>query len=344
MSSPIYNAPAAPSAASAPEAAAPEAVEQESNESNVAVSSEPAAQEEAAPSADEDSVLAAANAAKEKRQEEQPKQVEKKPEQPKPQPPKKFKIKVDGSEEELDEDTIVKLAQLGRASNKRFQEAAQVRKQAEEFINLLKQDPRKVLTNPAIGVDPYKLAEDWLIEKLEQEKLSPEQQKIREYEQKLRSYEEEKRQQEEQRKAQEQEKLLAHYSQEYEKNIQDALASSGLPRTAKTVSRMAEYMSLALKNGIDLEPKNVVELVRQDYMKEIADLIGQTDGDALLQILGDNVANKIRKTDLARLKSPQQQPKPQPKMDGQEQPRDPQTKRFMSTHEWREWQEKNRQK
>lgn len=343
MSSPIFSAPAAPAASSsAPSSSADSSVD--SVDSSVAAE-EGAAESQEPASAEQQQQPSAQKAEAAPKQPAPEKKAPEAPEQKKPEAPKKYKIKVDGAEEELDEETLLKLAQMGRASNKRFQDAAQLRREAEELIALIKQDPRKVLQHPSIGLDPYKVAEDWLIEKLEQEKLSPEQQKIQEYEQKLKAYEEEKKAAAEAKDQENKQKLIAHYSQEYEREVQEALASSGLPRTAKTVRRMAEYMKAALDNGIELPAANVAKLVRQDYIRDISELFNQTDGDTLIQILGDEMANKIRKSDLQRLRAGQPQ-KQQPVIKADEsadqQPRDPKTKRFMSVHEWREWQAKQR--
>jgi GGDEF domain-containing protein len=215
---------------------------------------------------------------------------------------KKFKLKVDKQEYELGEDDALKFAQLGLASEKRFQEAAQMRKQAEQFITMLKQDPASVLSNPAIGVNLREFAEKYLLGEIQKETLTPEQRKIQEQETQLKQYEEERKQQEQQRQQQEYQQLQAHYEQTFDNQITSALSTSGLPKTPATVKRMTHYMELALRNGLDLEPQNVVELVRQDYVNEVQSLFGQSEGDALLQLLGDGVANKIRKADLARLK------------------------------------------
>ncbi len=345
MSSPIFSGSMPVETSTAPESEVQQQTKQteevekeEMNQPDVAANA--SQEKEAAP--EEDSVLKAAEAAKAKQAAPIDKKKTPEPKKEEPPQPKKYKIKVDGSEEELDEETIVKLAQLGRASNKRFQEAAQTKKQAEDFINLLKRDPRKVLTDPAIGLDLKKFAEDYLIEQMEQEKLTPEQIKIKELEAFKAQVEAEKIENEKKREQEEFKRLQDHYSNEYEQKIQTALSSSGLPRTAYTVKRMAEYMSMALSNNIDLEPKNVVDLVRADYQKDIMALIGQTDGDSLLQILGEPTANKIRKADLARLKSGVAAKPTAPAAPKDEQPRNPETKRFMSTHEWREWQEKQR--
>ena len=216
---------------------------------------------------------------------------------------RKLKLKIDGHEEEYAEEDVVKLAQMGRASQKRFQEVAEKRKQAEDFIKMLKENPISVLTNPAIGVDMRKLAEEFLHNEYKKEVLTPEARKIQELEDQLRKHDEDKKKIEETKRQEEFNKLQDHYKQEFDKKITTALQSSGLPKSPKTVKRMADYMIMALENGIDLEPGNVVELVRQDYMTEVSELFSQTDGDTLLKLLGEPVANKIRKADLARIRT-----------------------------------------
>lgn len=247
---------------------------------------------------------------------------------------RKLKLKVDGRDEELDESEVVRWAQMGRSAQKRFQEAAQARKQAEDFIRMLKEDPVSVMTNPAVGIDPRKFAEEYLSKELQKETLSPEQKRIRDLEDKLRKHDEDLKKAEEQSKKAEFQKLQEHYKQDFDKKFTDALQGSGLPKSPKTIQRMADYMVMALKNNLDVEPSHVVELVRQDYISEIQDLFSQTDGDKLLKILGDGVANKIRKADLARLRSSQQQPISQP-TPTQEFVAEDKPKKVMNVFEWR---------
>ena len=258
---------------------------------------------------------------------------------------RKLTIKTDGREEELDEEDVIKLAQLGRASNKRFQEAAQMRKQAENFISLLQKDPLKVLSDPSINVNVREFAEQYLLREIEKETLSPEQRQIAEYEEKLRAIDDEKKTAKEQQETEERDQLRIQYSQEYEGQIQDALSSTGLPRTHFTVRRMVEYMTTALNNGIDLPAKNVAALVRQDYLSDMNSLIGHYEGDQLIAMLGDGVANKIRLADLARLEAGTYQGSKSPK---QEVPLNDQTPAApttpMSIHEWREYMDSKRKK
>lgn len=253
---------------------------------------------------------------------------------------KKFKLKVDGEEfeEELDlndEEAVKRHLQLSKAAQKRMQEAAKQKQQAEKFFRMLKEDPISVLSDPSIGVDFRNLAEQFLAKQLEEEMLTPEQKRLQQAEQIIREREEEVRRQREEVEQQQITRLQEAYSQEYDKKITEALSSSGLPKTPKTVRRMAELMSKNLENGLELEPKDLVQLVREDYLSEIKELFGQTDGDGLLSLLGDDIANKIRKSDLARLRTT----KPQPKVVQPSQSADV-PKKPMSRDEWREYMNK----
>lgn len=216
---------------------------------------------------------------------------------------RKFKLKVDGREEELGEEEVIRYASMGKAANKRFQEAAKMRQEAEQFVSLLKRDPIKALSDPKIGHDFRQLAEQYLSQQLEQEMMSPEQRKAREMEQKLREYEDRERQEVETKREQEMRSLEDKYAEGFTKTITDALSMGGVPKTPKTVKRMAELMHKNLQHGFELEPKHLIEMVREDYLAEIKELFGASDGDTLLGLLGDENAGKIRKADLKRLKS-----------------------------------------
>lgn len=217
----------------------------------------------------------------------------------------KRKVKVDGEEFEVDDDELVSNYQLKKASDKRFSEGMQARKQAEEFIRLLKTDPSKVFSHPSIGVDAKKWAEEYLIGEMQREMMSPEERQMEEYRAKLAKYEEQeqmtkKEQEEAQRNA-----VKQKYQEHYNKEIIGALDSSGLPKTEFTVQRMIHYMSKALEHNYEVSAKDVTELVRRDYIQDTKSLYSGLDAEALIKILGDDVASKIRKADLAKIRNPQ---------------------------------------
>jgi hypothetical protein len=215
-----------------------------------------------------------------------------------------YKVKINGNEQEVDEQELLAGYSTRKAADEKFREAAMTRKQAEEFISLLKTDPLKVLNNPNLGINFKELAEKFLVEQYEDDMLDPRDRELREAKRQLAEIEEQKKEQQKQQEEAQATELRERYTNDYVKNITDALSTSGLPKTEHTVKRMAYYMAEGLKRGMDLQAKDVISLVKDDYMTEHKSFFSNLDGDALLQILGDDVATKIRKHDISKLKSP----------------------------------------
>lgn len=226
---------------------------------------------------------------------------------------KKFKYKADGAEieEELDDNEIASRLSLAKAANKRMQEAANVSKQVEQFIKQLKEDPIKVLSNENLmGSKKFReIAENFLIQQLEEESMTPEQKSMKERDAKLAQYERQEKERQQAIEQEKQSKLEQHWAQEYEKTIMTALQTSSLPKNEFTVRRMAELMQKNLDMGLDLDATMLAQLVKEDYMNEQKALIGNASAEQLIAMFGNEVANKIRKYDLGRI----QQKNPIPK-------------------------------
>lgn len=256
---------------------------------------------------------------------------------------RKYKYKVDGKEveEELSDDDVKKHLSMSRAAYKRMQEAASEKKQAQEFVKMLRENPEHVLNNEQImGSKKFReIAEQYLSKQLQEEMLSPEEKHKREMESKLKQYEETEKQQRQQAEAKQMEQLQAHYAQDYEQKIMTGLQSQNIPKTPRTVKRMAELMSKNLQYSLELEPQQLAEIVKQDYIKEIQELFGATESDALLNLLGDGVSNKIRQADLKKLKAnnPFGQSKQQ---SNNQQIQSEKPTHKMSKDEWREYLDK----
>ncbi len=232
-----------------------------------------------------------------------------------------WKLKADGEEFEFDatdDEAVKKEIMKARGAGKRFEEATKMRRQAEQFFNMLK-DPatlRQVLTDPRVGVDLKKFAEEFVWDQIQEQKLTPEQKKQRDVERELAKYKEQEAQGKKATEEREAQELHQKFASDYDKRIGDALKAANLPKTPATVQRMANYMLQAVRNGYELEPADLVEQVRKDYIEDVKALFGQTDGDQLMAILGEDLGQKIRNTDLKKLKSTQGQqfstPTPKP--------------------------------
>lgn len=226
----------------------------------------------------------------------------------------KIKIKVDGeeSEEELpfdveegDEATIKylqKQAQLAKMSQKRAQEAAQTRNHLMSIIEQLKTNPRKILSDPNIGVDIKKLAADIINEEIERSQLTPEQLKIKEMEDELTRIKAEREEQEETRRQEEFGRLQEQEYDRYDMLFTKALEGSDLPKSPYVVKKMADYMLLGIQNGYDVTPEMILPLVREEIHGDIKGMFGAMPDEVLENFVDKQTYDRIRKRNLAKVK------------------------------------------
>jgi hypothetical protein len=215
---------------------------------------------------------------------------------------KKFKLKVDGEEfeEEIDlanEGELTKRLQLAKAAEKRIGQAKSEKAKAMEILKafedgtLLKKHPKA-----------RELAEQLLVEQLQNEMLSPEQRELME----LKKYKEDREKSELERQkalemaeAQQKESAIA---QQFQKTIIDALDKSGLPKTPDMAKRMAYIMKKNLDLGLSLTPEDLAAEVKSELNGLLKALIGGAEGEQLISLFGDDVAKKIRAYDVKKLK------------------------------------------
>jgi len=216
--------------------------------------------------------------------------------------PKRYVVKVDGKETEVDEKELIKSYQLAKTSYQRMAEANKAKQEAEGLLKQVEEDPLKFLQHRNKNV--REAAEKFLYEELKKEQMSPEQRKLAEYEQKLAAIEKEKeeaRTQEESKKFQEEQQ---RYAQELDKQLTDALNKANLPKKAHTISRIAYIMESALSNGIDLSVDEAIDYYNNIYSNDIKEYISTLKGDSLLSFLGKDILNEIRRADVGRIKNP----------------------------------------
>ena len=215
---------------------------------------------------------------------------------------RKFKVKVDGAEEEVDEDTLLKAYSKIKGADKRFEEGAKARKQAEKFVELMKNDPWAALEQ--MGLNPDDLSQQRIMRKIEQEMMTPEQRELAEAKARLKAIDEERTARETEEKNKQADALRDQLQSEYITMFKEALDSESLPLTNWTQQRMTQYFLHAAEAGINVTAKQVAEQVKLDYTKAIQDIMGQSTGDALSKLLGDDIVKKIRTHDVERIKQP----------------------------------------
>ncbi len=251
---------------------------------------------------------------------------------------RKHKVKVDGLELEVDEEELKRGYSHQKAANKILQEGKAARKQAEEFIAMMK-DPEKFFeTAEKLGHNPRELAEKRLAKYLEDEMMDPRDKELRDAKLRLKQIEDMDKQQKEQLEAHRHEALKKKYAEDYTKQFTEALKESQLPPTKAMVGEMAKYIQRSAKIGFQMTAKEAAQLVKEDLQLSIQRLTGEADGDTIIRLLGDQVANKVREHDVKKLKSPEQHLKT-PEVQGQMRDRTVPNKR-MSHAEWRAFNRK----
>lgn len=250
---------------------------------------------------------------------------------------KKYKVKVDGQELEVEEAELLRGYSHQRAASKALQEGKAAKQQAEDFVKMMR-DPEKFFEVAAkLGHDPRLLAEKYVAAQLEEEFMDPRDKELRDAKKKLKTIEEMEAQQKAAVEAQRNEALKQKYAEDYTKQFTEALQESGLPATKPMVAEMAKYIARAAGIGFQMTAKEASQLVKEDVLNAHKRLIGDTDGEVLIKLLGEDVANKVRKWDTSRLKSPEQNLKtPTEQQPGRERTKRTEGKR-MSAAEWREY-------
>lgn len=217
------------------------------------------------------------------------------------------KLKIDDAE--VDEDEVIKVYKdrkgHQRAANKEFQEGRAARKQSEEFIALMRDEAKVIDVLKKLGHDPRKLSEKYLAAQLEDDMLDPREKELRTAKAQLRELQDIEKKREDEVKSRRHEEMKAKFAKEYTETFVEALKKTQLPPTKPMVAEMAKYIARSAKIGFKMTPDEAAQLVKEDILVAHQRLIGDSDGEILLKLLGDNVANKIRKYDTDRLKNPE---------------------------------------
>lgn len=219
---------------------------------------------------------------------------------------RKLKFKDGDKEIEVDEDEVINTyksrKEHQRAANRELQEGKAARKQAEEFLNLMKDPDKFWEIAEKMGHKNRELAEKLLVKQLEDEMMDPRDKELRDARNKLKVIEDMEKKQKEAVEAQRMEEMKQKYVKDFETQFVDALKTTDLPPTKPMIAEMAKKISQAAKIGYKLTPKEAATLVKEDVTRAQMSLIGNVDGETLLKLFGDDVAKKILQARGAKVK------------------------------------------
>lgn len=220
----------------------------------------------------------------------------------KPAEKRKYRVKVDEAEEEVEEDELLRGYQKAKASDKRFQEAARKEKAISDLLQTLQKDPAQVLKQ--MGMDFDKLAEERLLAKLEDSMLSPEEKELRDLRSLRERVQAEEKARREQAEAAEREERYTRALEEIDQDIAAALSEAGLKPTPRTLARMAEYMLAAIDSEQGRLPaKDAFARVKEDYAQDVREWLSALPAEQVVQALPKEVLAAIRSHDVAQAKA-----------------------------------------
>ncbi len=221
-------------------------------------------------------------------------------------PSEMFEVKVNGKMVKMTRQEVLDNASMSYAANDRFNESKKLRSDVDKIITTAKTNPIQALMDPALGLTKDQIRdafESWYHkEYIEPSTLSEDQRKNRELETQLKKYQEEEKLQKQKAEQDEEQKLTNQQRDYLQKQIVDAMESSGLPKTKFFASRMAFYMRQNAMNGWEAPIDMIVKQVKNERQSIMSDMSDGASAEQLISLLGDGVINKIRQHDLKQLR------------------------------------------
>lgn len=222
-----------------------------------------------------------------------------------------LRLKVDGHEmeEELpfeipdDPEAVeymTRQLQMAKMGSKRAQEYAKLEKEIRTLITEGTKNPRRLLKE--LNIDEKELARQIIEQEIENAQKSPEQLEKERIESELKSLKEEREREKQDFERREFERLQEQAYEKYDAQMSSALDKSDLPKEPYVVKKIADYMLVALQQGYDVSPEDVLPLVREEIKGDIQALIKVMPDEVLEQFLGKDVFNRFRKKNLAKAK------------------------------------------
>jgi len=226
---------------------------------------------------------------------------------------KSLRLKVDGRE--FDEalpfdipdtpearDWMTKNLQFSKVSQKRMSEYAKLEGEAKDFIEQLRKDPASILKDPNLGIDLKKLAARVIEEEIENSQKSPEQLEKEKLQDELKKIKGDREKEKLQAQEKEREAATKQAYEQYDMEMTKALEASDLPKSPYVVKKMADYLYTALQAGVDLSAADVLPLVREEIQSDLQQMFQIMPEDVIEKIMGKDILNKLRKSNIAKAK------------------------------------------
>jgi hypothetical protein len=209
-----------------------------------------------------------------------------------------------GQKMKVSKEKLIDIAERGLGADAKFQESNTQAQKLKQVMDELKTRPFEILQN--LGVDTRKMAEDFLIQKMEEEALNEDQKRALAAERRVKELEAKQVEEDKAKEKKEMAGEVAKLKTQFEQEFISALDEEAIPNTPQTVARMARYMEDAQRyEGIEMTAKQAAGLVKQDIIEETRAIYGNISAEKIEEMLGSAVIKKVKQHDLSKIKSPQ---------------------------------------
>lgn len=226
---------------------------------------------------------------------------------------RKLKLKIHGEEQEYDLSNeehlkkIQEMAQKGEGADQKFQEAAKMQKQMQQFDQLLRSKDGLLKIMNAYGHDFDKLTQDYVEEKLAEYEMSPEEKARRELEEKAAKYEKQLEELQQRQRQAQIEAQKANYANKINQQTIEALENSKLPRSGFVLKRIADRLESEIRKGnTNVEVKDIFPSLEKQINGEINNFVKGMSPEQIEAYFGKEIFDQVRKQ---RLKKARKTPK-----------------------------------
>lgn len=227
-----------------------------------------------------------------------------------------FEVVVDGKPAKMTREELIRHASLGKQAYSKFEEAAKLRKEADDKLGKIKtpKDAMRFLTDPKNGYDANEVRtafEEWYAETfIAPETMTEEQKEIARLKKQNEEYERDRKERELREKEAEEKRLDEMGSKTLQQEITKIVDESGLPKTKFTTSRIAYWIRVNESKGISAPKELIISQVKKEAGDIVKSMVAATGGDAerIIQVLGEDVVKLIRKHDIEQIRKRRGQP------------------------------------
>lgn len=211
-------------------------------------------------------------------------------------------IKLGGAQGKVPKQLATAIKELERGMQARFQEAATIKKQFNDFAQAAKANPD--LFFKQFGVDPDQYTQARLAQKLQREMMSPDQRKSLELEEENRRLKADNETRAQQEKVQRERVEYEQADRQNKTQMLDSWKKSGLPEDPRFLSWMAATMRAAVLQQKPLTWDQVADIVKRDYWAHSKRTVSSLTPQQLEEYLGPDALKKWREFDVARVANP----------------------------------------